>query len=227
MSFALVGTVAALALLDSLNPATIGLVALILLLPVTPSGAGRSASPVVLGLCVAAGAAATVFAVGLAVYLAADAAAVSGGLSWVRRLAFGAAAVALLVTSLRRLRARRVAAISLPTWFSVWTAAPTGLVVTGADLPNAFPYFIAIERMASAGVGLSWAIVLLVGYAVVYCLPCLILLLVGQLWGQEVRDRLAGIYRRFGAAREVPRSVGLALTYGAGAVALAALAVSV
>jgi hypothetical protein len=61
----------------------------------------------------------------------------------------------------------------------------------------------------------------------VYCLPCLILLLVGQLWGQEVRDRLAGIYRRFGAAREVPRSVGLALTYGAGAVALTALAVSV
>jgi hypothetical protein len=66
--------------------------------------------------------------------------------------------------------------------------------------------------------------VLLVGYAVVYCLPCLILLLVGQLWGHEVRDRLGGIYRRFGAAREVPRSVGLALTCGAGAVALAGLA---
>jgi hypothetical protein len=227
MSFALVGTVAGLALLDSLNPATIGLVALILLLPVTPSGAGRGVSPVVLGLCVAAGAAATVFTVGLAVYLAADAVAVAGGLSWVRRLAFGAAAVALVVTGLRRLRARRVAAISLPTWFSVWTAAPTGVMVTGADLPNAFPYFIAIERMAAAGVGVGWAVVLLVGYAVVYCLPCLVLLVVGQRWGQEVRDRLAGIYRRFGAAREVPRSVGLALACGAGAVALTGLAASV
>ena len=67
--------------------------------------------------------------------------------------------------------------------------------------------------------GVGWAVVLLVGYAVVYCLPCLILLLVGQVWGREVRDRLAGVYRRFGAAREVPRSVGFALLYGAGAVA--------
>ncbi|GAA4880101.1 hypothetical protein [Actinomycetospora straminea] len=229
MSASLVGVVAGLALLDALNPATIGLVALILLLPTEstgPSATARRGSPVALGAGVAVGAALTVFAVGCAVYLAADTAAVAGGLVWVRRLAFGAAGVVLLVTALRRLRPRDVSAVALPGWFSVWTAVPTGVLVTGADLPNAFPYFIAIERMAAAGIGVGAATLLLAGYAVVYCLPCLVLLGVGQRWGDRVRGGLSGLYRRFGAARRLPRSVPLAAAYGAGAVALIAVAAS-
>jgi hypothetical protein len=224
VSLSLLAAIAGLALLDSLNPATIGLVALILLLPGSAPGSTGRRSPVVLGSAVAVGAAVTVFVVGFGIYVAADAAAVVGGLSWVRRLAFGAAAVVVLVMGLRRLRARRAAAIALPTWFSIWTAVPLGVLVTGADLPNAFPYFIAIERMVAAGTGPGVAGLVLAGYAVLYCVPCLILLVVARLRGNEVRERLAGLYRRFGAAREVPRSIGRAAAYVAGAVALAVVA---
>ena len=35
---------------------------------------------------------------------------------------------------------------------SPWTALPLGVVVTGDDLPNAFPYFIAIKRLHNARV---------------------------------------------------------------------------
>jgi hypothetical protein len=218
---ALATGIAGLALLDSLNPATIAGVALILLSP--------QRRPVLAALAYVLGAYAVVLSVGTAVLVSAGAAAtaVSGGLVWIRRVAFAVAALALLVSAARRLRERRRGAVELPAWFSPWTAAPIGMLVTGADLPNAFPYLVAIERLVAAGVQTGVGILVLALYAVVYCLPCLVLLLIGTLHGEGVRHRLARVYERIGRERTVPRSLpvaaGLALL-AVGAAAVAATA---
>lgn len=219
MSAALLVTVAGLALLDSLNPATILGVALILVLP------GRH--PVRAAVAYVLGAYLTVLALGAGLYLAADAAAgvLDGGLSWIRRVAFGLAALMLLRSALRRLRPARRPEIMLPTWFTPWTALPLGAVVTAADLPNAFPYAIAIERLVSSGITTPQAMLVLVGYALVYCTPCLLLLVAGVAWGERVRSRLEGLYLRFGRARDVPRSIPAAL--GLGALSAAAIGIAV
>jgi cytochrome c biogenesis protein CcdA len=220
VSAALLGTVAGLALLDSLNPATILGVALILLLP------GRS--PVPSAVAYVLGAYATVLGLGVALLLAADAAAgaVDGGLVWVRRVAFGLAALMLLRAAFTRLRPSRRRAIALPAWFSPWTALPLGVVVTAADLPNAFPYAIAIERLVSAGVQPPAGFAVLAAYALVYCLPCLVLLVAGAVWGERVRDRLDGLRARFGGAADRPRSLSAALGLGLLAAAVAGIAVT-
>jgi len=85
------------------------------------------------------------------------------------------------------------------------------VLVTAADLPNAFPYLVALERLVAAGVpaGTGWLV--LAGYAAVYCLPCLVLLAVGVLRGAAVRRRLQRVYDRIGHARTVPRSIPAAL----------------
>jgi cytochrome c biogenesis protein CcdA len=149
-----------------------------------------------------------------------------GGLVWVRRIAFGLAALMLLRSALRRLHSTHRARITLPTWFSPWTALPLGAVVTAADLPNAFPYAIAIERLVSSGTTTPQGLLVLSGYALVYCLPCLLLLVAGVAWGDHVRARLTGLYDRFGRARETPPSIPAALGLGALAVAAAGIAVT-
>jgi hypothetical protein len=221
MSPALAAGIAGLAVLDSFNPATIAGVALILLSPMH--------RPVTSALAYVLGAYAVVLAMGAVVLLSAGAAAsaVSGGLVWIRRIAFAFAALALLVAAVRRLRDRRRGAVELPAWFSPWTAAPIGVLVTGADLPNAFPYLVAIERLLAAGVSTGPGILVLALYAVVYCLPCLVLLLLGTLHGERVRRRLVRVYDRIGRERTVSRSLpvaaGLALlAIGAGVVAATA-----
>ncbi len=221
MTPALAAGIAGLAVLDSFNPATIAGVALILLSPLR--------RPVTSALAYVLGAYAVVLTMGAVLLLSAGAAtsAVSGGLVWIRRVAFAFAALALLVAAVRRLRDRRRGAVELPTWFSPWTAAPIGVLVTGADLPNAFPYLVAIERLVAAGVATGPGILVLALYAVVYCLPCLVLLLLGTLHGERVRRRLVRVYDRIGRERTVPRSLpvaaGLALlAIGAGVVAATA-----
>src|SRR3712207_9567730 len=101
MTPALLVGIAGLAALDSLNPATIAGVALILLAPLQR----RLAT----ALAFVAGAYLTVLAIGVAVYAGADLAAdvVTGGLVWVRRGAFGLAALLLMVAAVRRLRPQR------------------------------------------------------------------------------------------------------------------------
>jgi hypothetical protein len=96
------------------------------------------------------------------------------------------------------------------------------LVVTGADLPNAFPYFIAIERLVSAGVFVGSAMVVLGVYAVIYCIPCLVLLGIGVTLHQRIRPRLDALRRRLGTGT-TPRNpwVAAALAF----LAIAALAV--
>ena len=209
MTPALAAGIAGLAMLDSINPATIAGVALILLSPMR--------HPVGAALAYVSGAYVVVLVMGTVVLLSAGAAAsaVSGGLVWIRRIAFAVAALALLLAAVRRLWDRRRGAVELPAWFSPWTAAPIGVLVTGADLPNAFPYLVAIERLLAADVPNGLGVVVLALYAVVYCLPCLVLLLIGVLHGERLRRRLRRVYDRIGRERTVPRSplaaAGLAL----------------
>lgn len=208
MTGALIAGIAGLALLDSLNPATI--VAVTLVLIAAPRRPALVAGAAVLG------AALTVFAVGAALFLTAGAAAgaVDGIVIGLRFVAFGAAGIALVVAGIRRLRDRTRRAIELPAWFSPWTALPFGMLLTAADLPNAFPYFIAIERMVSTGVTPGTGLLILAGYTVIYCLPCLILLVVGIISGKRVRERLQRLVDKLGtgtAKRSIPIAVVLCL----------------
>ncbi|RKN38232.1 GAP family protein [Micromonospora endolithica] len=218
MSVGLLAQITGLALLDALNPATIAGVALLLLAPM--SRPVRAAGMFVVGAYL------TVFGLGAVVYLGAGAAAqaVGDGLVWLRRGAFAAAAFALVVAGIRRLRPRIRRAVTVPTWVNSGTSAGLGVLMTGADLPNAFPYFIAIERVVRSGTSWQAGMALLAGYALVYCLPCLVLLVVGALRGDRLRERLRGVYRRLGAERRQPRNVWVAAAYLLGACVLVAIA---
>jgi hypothetical protein len=208
MTGALLAGIAGLALLDSLNPATI--VAVTLILIAAPRRPALVAASAVLGAAV------TVFAAGAALFLTAGAAAgaVDGIIIGLRIVAFSAAGVALVVAGIRRLRDRPRRAIALPAWFSPWTALPFGVLLTAADLPNAFPYFIAIERMVATDVPIGVGLAILAGYTFVYCLPCLILLVVGLTSGGRVRERLQRLVDRFSTGtvkRSIPIGIALAL----------------
>lgn len=219
MTGALLAGVAALAALDSFNPATLVAVVLILL--------GSRSRPVADTLGFVAGAFATVLVVGAAVYLGADAAStgIGDGLVWVRRAAFGLAAVAVLVAAARSLRPRRRREMVLPTWFTPATAAGLGVLMTGADLPNAFPYFIAVERLVTADLAPATALAVLAGYAAVYCLPCLVLLAIG-LRGGRVARLLRALHDRFGTAADLPPSPRRAAALAALGSGLATVAAS-
>ena len=218
MTAGLLAGVAGLAALDSLNPATLVAITLILL--------GSRRRPLAEALGFVIGAFCTVLVVGLGLYLGAEAAAssISGALIWVRRVAFGLAALTLLVSAVRALRHRRRSAIGLPSWFTPFTAAGLGVVMTGADLPNAFPYFIAIERLVSADLTTSTAVLVLLGYAAVYCLPCLVLLALGLRRGGRVTSALRRLHDRFGTEASVPPSRRKALALFVGSLALGAIA---
>ncbi len=215
----LIAGIAGLALLDSLNPATIVAITLILL-----TGPRR---PILSAMAFVIGAALTVFTLGAVVFISAGAAAdvVSDGIVWLRRLAFGLAAVALFVAAARRLRPRARQAISLPAWFSPATALPLGVVMTGADLPNAFPYFIAIERLISAEADTTTGLVVLAGYAVIYCLPCLVLLLAGRVLHEHVQPWLQRLFRRLTTGTS-PRSVPAAIALSVLGIGVASIAAS-
>lgn len=191
MSAELLALIAGLALLDSLNPATIVAVALILL--TAQRRPGLTAAAVVVG------AALTVATVGAVLFLSAGAVAgaVDGVLIGLRVVAFGAAGTALVIAGVRRLRDRPRRPLELPPWFSPATALPFGVIVTAADLPNAFPYFIAIERMLAADTDVATGLLVIAVYAVIYCVPCLVLLGVGLVSRERTRSWLQTVTRRF------------------------------
>jgi cytochrome c biogenesis protein CcdA len=221
MTWPLSGSIAGLAALDSLNPATLVAITLILL--------SSRRRPLAEALGFVIGAFATVFLLGLALYVGAEAAAssISGALTWLRRGAFGLAALVLFISSLRSLRVRHRSAVGLPAWFTPLTAGGLGVVMTGADLPNAFPYFIAIERLLSAGIATPTAVLVLALYALVYCLPCLVLLALGLSHGEQVIGALRRLHDRFGTDAVIaPSRWRAAGCFGAGIV-VAAIAVSV
>ncbi|GAB3598908.1 hypothetical protein GCM10027586_01270 [Kineococcus gypseus] len=216
----LLWAIAGLAALDSLNPATVAGVTLILLAPLHRRGPTA--------LAYVAGAYLVVLAVGSGLLLgsATLGEAVAGAATWVRRGALLLAALVLLISAVRRLKTRTRRAVVLPAWFGPWTAAPLGVLVTGADLPNAFPYLIAIERLNAAAVPTGTGLVVLALYALVYCLPCLLLLAVGLIWRRRTTSRLRGVYERLGGERLQPRSVPAALGLLLLAAVVAALALT-
>lgn len=201
----LIAVIAGLAAVDSLNPATIAGVALVLLAPLR--------RPAATALAYVAGAYVVVLATGAGLFVGGGelGRAVEGGTAWVRRGALLLAALILVVSGARRLRTRTRAAIALPRWFGPWTAGPLGVLATGADLPNAFPYLIAIERLNAAQVPTGAGLVVLALYAFVYCLPCLLLLVAGLIWRGHITSRLQRVYERLGAERVRPRSVPAAV----------------
>lgn len=210
MSAALLGGVLGLALLDALNPATIACVALLLVAP--------SKRPLPTAAAFVVGAYLTVLGLGAAVH---SGAAVLGDTSVVRRVGLSVAAALVLIAAVRRLRHRERAAVSLPGWVGPWSAVPLGVLVTGADLPNAFPYLVAIERLVAAQVPHGQALLVLAGYAAVYVLPCALLVLGATLTWSRVQPRLQALFERFGTARTVPASRPAAA--GLAAVGLAVL----
>lgn len=216
----LLAAIAGLAALDSLNPATIAGVTLILLAPLRRPG--------LTALAYVAGAYAVVLAVGTGLFLGSATLGdtVAGAATWVRRGALLLAALVLLVAAARRLRTRTRAAVVLPAWFGPWTAAPLGVLGTGADLPNAFPYLIAIERLSAADVAAGPGLLVLALYGLVYCLPCLLLLVAGLTWRHRVTDRLRRVHDRLGGERVRPRSVPAALGLLLLAAAVAVLALT-
>lgn len=193
MSGSLLLAITGLAAIDAFNPATVLAVTLILL------AAPRRA--VLTALVTVLGAALTVFAAGAALFLGAGAAAgaVDGIVQGIRYLAFAAAGAVLVVSGIRRFRTRPRRPIALPAWFTPWTALPFGALLTGADLPNAFPYFIAIERLLDARLTPGEGLLVLAGYSVVYCLPCLGLLALGVLARRRMHESLSFVASRLGA----------------------------
>ncbi|HXH80979.1 GAP family protein [Nocardioides sp.] len=198
MTLPLLAAIAGLAALDSLNPATLVAVSLILL--------GSRDRPVAEAAGVVVGAFASVLTVGLIVYLGADAAAsaVDGALAWVRRGAFALASLVLLVSAVRALRPRHRSAVGLPAWFTPPTAVVLGVVMTGADLPNAFPFFIALERLVVADTSTPVAVAVLVAYAAIYCIPCLVLLAIGLSHAGPVQGLLRLVHDAFGTETDLP-----------------------
>jgi hypothetical protein len=220
LTASLMWTITGLAALDSLNPITVAGVTLILLAP--------SRRPGLTALSFVVGAYGVVLLVGGALFVGGDVlgAAISGAASWVRRGALLLAALILTVSAARRLRTRTRAAVVLPSWFGPWTAAPLGVVATGADLPNAFPYLLAIERLNAADVSTGTGLTVLAGYALVYCLPCLVLLVAGVVWRDHITVRLQRLYERLGAERVQSRSVPVAVALFLLAAAVAVLALT-
>lgn len=205
LTVGLLAGITGLAALDSLNPATIAGVAMILLAPVRRPGTTA--------LAYVAGAYLVVLVVGTGVFVGSAelGAVVQGSSTWIRRIALFSAALILLVGAIRRLRTRTRSAVVLPHWFGPWTAGPLGVLATGADLPNAFPYLIAIERLNAAHVPTGTGVAVLAGYALVYCLPCLVLLIAGVVWCGRVAAPLQRVYDTLGAERVLPRSVAAAI----------------
>lgn len=95
-------------------------------------------------------------------------------------------------------------------------------MITAADLPNAFPYFIAIERLVDAGIPTWHGLLVIAGYTLVYCLPCLILLAIGLVARDRTRAWLDGLVTRFGSGT-VRRSVPIAVALFASAAAVGAI----
>lgn len=219
MDVELVVTLVGLALLDSVNTSTLFLVMVILLTARAPA---RSAA--------AYASAATATFVGLAVGLHAGATAAEYVLSdvsrWLRRITFALLAVWLLYLAVRRLRDRPRTSFVLPAWFTPVTAVPLGVAATVADLPNAFPLFIAVERLTAADVTGAPALLALLAYGAVYATPVAAVVGLGIWKGDRARAVMRRITERFlsGTAR---RSIPLAAALGVACAAAGCVAVLV
>jgi len=205
MDTELIATLIGLALVDSVNLFTIWIVLAILLLARRPAATSWT---------FAAGAFISFITATLAFYFVASAAAsVLFGLThWLRRIIFVLIAVTFLVLAVRRLKTRPRQQFKLPSWVNPWSGVPLGALATVADLPNAFPMFLAVERLIDAGVPTSTGVGLLLGYSVIYMLPTLAVLILGLVFGARARIRIQRLYDKFVGA-EAKASWKLATLY--------------
>ncbi|MFC8666902.1 GAP family protein [Streptomyces sp. NPDC057199] len=190
MTPALLLTLIGLALVDSVNVSTIWIVIIIAL---------SARRPVATGWAYATGAFITFLAFTIILYFGATLAEdwLSGLTLWFRRVLFAILTVALIALGIRKLKARQRKSYVLPPWVNAWTALPLGLLATLSDIPNAFPMFLAVERLVDVGVTPATAVPVLVGYTFVYALPTLIVLALGLIFKDRLRDRLQQLHNRY------------------------------
>ena len=218
MSSELVAALVGLALLDAINTSTLFLIMVILL-------TGRR--PIPSACAYAAGAVCSFFGLAVGLYAGATAAeaVVTDLARWLRRGTFVLLAVWLLYLGFKRLRDRPRKPLLLPAWFGPLTAFPIGIAATIADLPNAFPLFIAVERLTSAPIETGTAVLALSGYVAVYAVPVVVLIMVGRWRGAQARAVMQRITDRFlsgTARRNLPLAVGFAVA-AVGSATIAAL----
>ncbi|MEZ5125979.1 MAG: GAP family protein [Thermoleophilia bacterium] len=191
MSSALLLSLAGLAVLDSANTSTLTMVVVILF---------AARRPAATGWAYAVGAIVMFFAIAVGLYLGASAASdvvAEFGL-WARRVIFTMMTVVLMWFGIRRLRSRERRGLpKLPTWVNPMTGTLLGALATIGDLPNAFPLFLAIDRLIDAAIPTDTSILLLIGYTAIYALPTLVLLVVGLTFRERVIAWLERVLRRF------------------------------
>ncbi|GAA2276070.1 hypothetical protein GCM10009853_032720 [Glycomyces scopariae] len=204
-----------LALLDSVNAATIWIVIVILL------GAKR---PAPTGWAFMLGAAVSFLAFALMFYFGLSFAesALDGFALWLRRGLFAALAVALAVMGARRLRPRERRGYTLPQWVNAWSALPFGVLATIGDLPNAFPMVLAVERLLNADAAAPAAVLVLVGYTLVYALPAVLILAAGLAFNDELREQLQSMLsgRTSGTAGPSPKAAAACFAGAAASLAV-------
>jgi hypothetical protein len=204
-----------LALLDSVNTSTLFLVMVILLM---------ARRPVASGVAYTIGAALSFLGLAIGLYFGASAAEarISDAAGWIRRGTFALLALWFLHLAYKRLRDRPRKAFTLPGWFRPTTALPVGIAATVADLPNAFPLFIAVERLVAAAVSWELGVLAWLGYALVYAAPTVAVLILGVTQGDRARAAMRRITDRFltGVAR---RSLPLVAAFTVAGLASAAL----
>lgn len=190
-------TLIGLALIDSINVSTIWIVVVILL------GARR---PAVTGWAYAAGAFITflIFTSLLFFGLTVAGTWLTELTLWMRRILFAVMTIVFTVLGARRFRSRPRRGYGLPAWVNAWTAFPLGLLATISDIPNAFPMFLAIERLVDADITPATAIPILIGYTAIYALPTVAVLVLGLIYKDRLRTRLQTLYDRYATGDTKP-----------------------
>lgn len=220
MDFGLLASLAGLAVMDSLNTSTMLAVVVVVL---------TARRPTATGWAYLAGAVLAFYLVAAALLLGASAAedALADFSMWARRAIFAVLALFLARLGWRRLRTRpKRPPVRLPSWVNPWSAVGLGALTTALDLPSAFPLFFAVSRLVDVPISTAQGLALLVGYAVVYALPTLGVLVVGLRLKDRMRDRLEQFASGYGKG-DVPASRPIAALYFAAAAASAAVAVFV
>ncbi len=186
-----------LALIDSINVSTIWIVVVILL------GARR---PAATGWAYAAGAFLTFLIFTFLLFFGLTVA--EGWLTeltlWMRRILFSVMTIAFIVLGVRKFKSRPRRGYGLPAWVNAWSAFPLGLVATISDIPNAFPMFLAVERLVDANIAPATAAIVLAGYTAIYALPTIVVLVLGLIFKDRLRSRLQSLYDRYATGDTKP-----------------------
>lgn len=193
MTLVLAFTLLGLALVDSINTSTLMTVAVILLVARRPAATGWT---------YAIGALLSFMALAFALYFGADAA--SGVIAefslWARRIVFTILAIIFAVMGVRRLKTRQRRGIpKLPAWVNPYTGALLGALATVGDMANAFPLFLALDRIVDVGIPTNVAIPTLVIYSLIYALPTFALLVLGLIYRDRVVMKLEKVLQRIAA----------------------------